>query len=513
MSGNYRIDVKDFGPIGHGSIDVRPFTVLIGPSNTGKSWFATLLYAIHRSLSGDMRALPLDSEARAAQAEPVAESLGVWSAKADMEDRLPDVPRDVGARIRAILASPDDLCASLTQELRRCFAAADIEELVRRAPTGDANASIGLNTLGDDGAPQTCYQFRLEGGEAQCAHGDIPEIKEIPRDLKPRLRDELAFIAGFHDASWEILRREERVSETDSVRGAHDGIERRDIDRLSDIFTVLTNTLYGWRLNPLRRNAYFLPADRTGAVHSFPVVTSSLLHSVTAMGARRSPYPALSGVLADFFDSLVRLSRASDHTESPADPAGTLENNLLGGSVRVDGGQTNYPVIAYRPKGWDEDLPMMRASSMVTELAPVALYLRYLVEPGDVLIIEEPEAHLHPAMQTDFARELARLVRSGVRIVVTTHSDWFLEQIGNLVRMSGLPRAKQQGIAGADAALEPDSVGAWFFQPKNGGNGSVAEEILLDPQTGLYPTGYEAVSEALYNDGATIFNRLQDNIE
>lgn len=513
MSGNYRIDVKDFGPIGQGSIDVRPFTVLIGPSNTGKSWFATLLYALHRSLSGDIRAFPTDSEARAAHVEPVAESLRVWSAKAELGDRLPEVPQEVGERIRALLASPDELGVSLALELRRCFGAADVEELVRRAPAGEANASIGLSVRRDDGVPQTRYELQLDGGEAWCVNGDSPEIKEIPRGLEPGLREELDYIAGFHDANREILRRKGGISETDSAGGARYGDEWRDIGRPSDVFRALTNALYRWRLNPLRHNAHYLPADRTGAMHSFPVVTSSLLHGVTATGAHRSRFPALSGVLADFFDGLLELSRTGARAESLAVSADTLENSLLGGSVRVDGGQTNYPAIAYRPKGWRSDLPLVRASSMVTELAPVALYLRYLVEPGDVLIIEEPEAHLHPAMQTDFARELARLVRSGVRIVVTTHSDWFLEQIGNLVRLSGLPHAKQQGIAGADAALEPDSVGAWFFQPKKDGNGSVAEEIVLDPQTGLYPTGYEAVSEALYNDGATIFNRLQDNIE
>ena len=513
MSGNYRIDVKDFGPIGQGSIDVRPFTVLIGPSNTGKSWFATLLYALHRSLSGDIRAFPTDSEARAAHVEPVAESLRVWSAKAELGDRMPDVPQDVGERIRALLASPDELGASLAQELRRCFGAADVEELVRRAPAGEASAGIGLSVRGDAGVPQTSYKFQFDGGKAWRVNGDIPEIKEIPRGLEPGLREELGYIAGFHEANWKILRREGRVSETDATGGARYGDEWQDIGRTFDVFRALTNALYRWRLKPLRHNAHYLPADRTGAMHSFPMIANSLLHSVTATGARRSRYPALSGVLADFFLGLVELSRAGARAGSLAESAETLEKNLLRGSVRVDGGQANFPAIAYRPKGWQNDLPLVRASSMVTELAPVVLYLRYLVEPGDVLIIEEPEAHMHPAMQTVFARDVARLVRSGVRIVVTTHSEWFLEQIGNLVRLSGLPRAKQQGIAGADAALEPDSVGAWFFQPNKYGNGSAAEEIVLDPQTGLYPTGYEAVSEALYNDGATIFNRLQDNIE
>ena len=150
---------------------------------------------------------------------------------------------------------------------------------------------------------------------------------------------------------------------------------------------------------------------------------------------------------------------------------------------------------------------------MVSELAPVLLYVRHVVRSDDVLIIEEPEAHLHPAMQAAFARELARLVHSGIRVVMTTHSEWFLEQIGNLVRASALPPSKRAGIRGAEIALRPDQVGAWLFKPKKRPKGSVVEEITLDTETGLFPTDYDEVSGALYNEGATIFNRLQEGAE
>ena len=66
---------------------------------------------------------------------------------------------------------------------------------------------------------------------------------------------------------------------------------------------------------------------------------------------------------------------------------------------------------------------------MVTELAPVVLYLRYAVEGGSVLIVEEPESHLHPSMQVAFIRQLAKLVDSGVRVIVTTHSEWVIEEL------------------------------------------------------------------------------------
>ena len=94
-----------------------------------------------------------------------------------------------------------------------------------------------------------------------------------------------------------------------------------------------------------------------------------------------------------------------------------------------------YPQFFYKPDGWENALPLMNTSSMVSELAPVVLYLRHVVQPGETLIIEEPETHLHPAMQVEFTRQIAALVHAGVRVIVTTHSDWVLET----ARQSGAP--------------------------------------------------------------------------
>ena len=47
-----RIEVSNYGPIAEAGIDLRPLTVFVGPSNTGKSYLAILTYALHRFFSG-----------------------------------------------------------------------------------------------------------------------------------------------------------------------------------------------------------------------------------------------------------------------------------------------------------------------------------------------------------------------------------------------------------------------------------------------------------------------------
>ena len=171
---------------------------------------------------------------------------------------------------------------------------------------------------------------------------------------------------------------------------------------------------------------------------------------------------------------------------------------------------SGYPSFDYIPHGWDQPLPLMRASSMVSELAPVVLYLRHLVRPDDVLIIEEPESHLHPGMQVEFTRQLAGLVRAGIRVIVTTHSEWVLQELANVVRASALSESERGGIAGGDVALKPDDVGAWLFELDASGGGSKVREVGLD-ESGLYPADFDDVAAAMHNDWAEILSRLGES--
>ena len=167
----------------------------------------------------------------------------------------------------------------------------------------------------------------------------------------------------------------------------------------------------------------------------------------------------------------------------------------------------NYPHFTYRPEGWNEDLPLMHASSMVSELAPVVLYLRHLVRPGNVLIIEEPESHLHPAAQVEFTRQLAKLVQQGYRVIITTHSEWVLEELANVVQRSQLPPEELSTVSVSDAALTADQVGVWLFRHIARPKGSEVVHVPLG-DSGLYDSGFDDVAIALSNDGANIFNRI-----
>lgn len=62
-------------------------------------------------------------------------------------------------------------------------------------------------------------------------------------------------------------------------------------------------------------------------------------------------------------------------------------------------------------------------------------------KPGTIIMIENPEAHLHPSAQVNFGEFLAKAATFGLQIIVETHSDHFL---------NGLRLARKNGICAKD---------------------------------------------------------------
>ena len=498
------LEVKDFGPIVKANIDLRPLMVLIGPSNTGKSYLASLIYALHRYFSsrgwpGRRRYSNKNQMYRGVSAK-------IWSEKTLNEIKelgleihadegksfgeegivLPDSVTDI---IRSLYGEQSEY---LGYEIDRCFGIEKTGALIRKEVRGSA-----------------CISFRREYGKESAVIDSRLMIGAQKSDFKTIIPENAQLrIGGVQDVHGDrhLLSFLLEMLLPANMEGG-----RKKISILS-LLDGLAEYIRPQIVGPLGLPAFYLPSDRTGIMHAHSVVVRALIGSAAMTGLRPAARtPTLSGIMADFLEQLITLNRT---------PLGRLqythgariEKAILGGSVSISNSEAiDYPHFTYKPEGWKDSLPLMNVSSMVSELAPVVLYLRHLVKRGNVLIIEEPESHLHPAMQVEFTRQIAMLVKSGIRVIITTHSEWVLEELANIVRRSNLPTSVQNATTKTKIALRSNQVGAWLFKRNKRPKGSVVEEIILDDETGLYPTGFDDVSAELYNESVNIFSQTQQS--
>ncbi len=476
------IEVANFGPIVEADVDLRPLTVFVGPSNTGKSYLAMLIYALHRFASDPLfhgfRPAHRMKLLRDIPVEGLGSVLRGWLEDVSLDGRpmVGRLPTRVSAVVRRVLAEPEQLANALGEGIASSLGFTDLGHLVRHDAQDSATVAW---RAGAAGGPMSRYSYTIKRHGKPTLTGEVPATLDL-RIPSPRIGRSL----------W-LLRR-------------HAGAEELSESDVRRILADVADLAFCSTVGQFNRRAHYLPADRTGIMHAHSMVVRSLIGQASHAGIRRQvEVPLLSGVLADFLENLIDLpSSRSQYGEL----VGVMESDLLRGSVESRKSDTGYPLFSYQPNGWANGLPLMNASSMVSELAPVALYLRHVVKPGELLIIEEPESHLHPAMQVRLAQFLARVAKRGLRLLVTTHSEIFLEALSNVIVLDGIPEAERIGISGSDSTIPQDDVGVWLFG-RDDARGSHVREIGLDVESGTFPTQFELVSEALYYDWARTLDR------
>ncbi len=124
--------------------------------------------------------------------------------------------------------------------------------------------------------------------------------------------------------------------------------------------------------------------------------------------------------------------------------------------------------IAKARKRGHFNIPLHLASSSARGLSDLYFFLRHSASRNQLLIIDEPESHLDTANQVQFARLLARFVGAGLRVVITTHSDYIVKELNNLIMLSrDFPEkenvTRRFGYRSEDE-LQPESVRAYVAE-------------------------------------------------
>jgi len=118
---------------------------------------------------------------------------------------------------------------------------------------------------------------------------------------------------------------------------------------------------------------------------------------------------------------------AENHPQVLADFA-----DIIGGAYTI----TSSDQLYYTPQGKQVKLSMDESSSAVRSLLDIGFYLRHLARHSDLLMVDEPELNLHPENQRRMARLFARLINIGIKVFITTHSDYIIKELNTLIMLN-----------------------------------------------------------------------------
>ena len=111
----------------------------------------------------------------------------------------------------------------------------------------------------------------------------------------------------------------------------------------------------------------------------------------------------------------------------------------------------------------------------LTQVLPIVIAAMSAIK-NDILLIENPEVHLHPAGQALMGQFLADVAHAGVQVIVETHSDHIL---------NGIRRSVKAG------RLEPSQLAIHFFRPRSSEHAQVTSpQMNVDGNIDNWPDGF-----------------------
>ena len=188
-----------------------------------------------------------------------------------------------------------------------------------------------------------------------------------------------------------------------------------------------------------------LPAERTG-IEMFQTeldfARSKVLDTLKDEEGEIDPFLILDRVDKDYampIDRAIGAVRGIGKTVQKMSYIANKHPHIIKSMNLIIGGDVLYSnrVLYFIPEG-DEQirLTIRESSSSVRSLVDLVIYLKHGAQKGDILMIDEPELNLHPENQRKLTRLFAQIANAGIKVYITTHSDYIVKELNNLTLIS-----------------------------------------------------------------------------
>lgn len=329
------ISVKNLGPLAEGEVELRPLTLFVGPSNTGKSYMATAIWAVTQAFQ---EVAPPGMPARAflddfrwpryRRGEALSENWEALDALQEWVNRLSENPFTESSSL-AVSALPEttqreiensprpwlgEIRAAIVDQLSLAYG--PDSEFARNKRAEDFSLRIHRDN------PQLKMEVRLNELEGMAPVCDVSQAEVQARDYQ-NLR----------------IRLRRRDNENELVRDA--------------IFAAAVASAKATVSTGFPANSYYLPAARSGIVQGHKVLAAAIVRQSRRAGIQPIDIPTLPGVATEFLSGLLGLDKnAAKHRPPPGELSRAIdfiESEVIGGRIDLDDAGLPTPEIVYLP--------------------------------------------------------------------------------------------------------------------------------------------------------------------
>lgn len=384
--------VEKLGPIKKCDIKLGQETILLGKNNTGKTYISYLIYGMYKRIERRKEKFIKEYLKKLINERT---SLTIRVNKKEINMYLID---------RIV----DDLNTHLTQDLSTIF-----------------------NVNQDDFNETKITVFPSDFHDL--LHTSLTKVDESIEKVTLRgLNTTIIVNVKSEKEYWELT-----LEKMDFLFENHQEIEEEEIDTS---FLKIATMFFLRRIFAMP-NILYIPAERNGInvfrkELSITRSTKSFDINLDSLPTEKYPLP-----ISDYMKYLnqIDLDFAEKYlnAESRFDIWNRFSSDILKGKYEYDSEQNEYyyrelfSTSKNKTKYKAKKIPLQISSSSIKSLFGLEYYFKFLFSKGDILFIDEPEMNLDPENQVKFAKFLFDLTTFGVKIIISSHSDYLIRSTTN----------------------------------------------------------------------------------
>lgn len=195
--------------------------------------------------------------------------------------------------------------------------------------------------------------------------------------------------------------------------------------------------------------------------------TKDIKNPIAILNILSSDYAMPIDRAVDFVRNIEKIIKHKSYIQNNYPDIINFLNNIIGGDFKY-----SKNVIQFIPDANKKiHLKMNESSTSVRSLVDLSLYLKHIAKKGDLLMIDEPELNLHPENQRKLMQLFALLVNAGINVYITTHSDYIVKELNNILLLSNLPDERKNLFYenyrySSEQLLSPQRISIYLAAPQ-----------------------------------------------